>query len=262
MEAAAGYLPRSDRGVIIGALAAVTALSWTYLVFDARRMAQGRGCCDMLVSAELHRWPMGDLAMLGVMWVVMMVGMMTPTAAPMVLLFAALNRQRRANQRPYVPTGVFLLGYLLVWAGFSIIATALQWALHSAALLSPGMVSTSPRFGGALLLAAGAFQFTPWKHACLRHCRSPIGFLMTQWREGRTGALLMGLRHGASCTGCCWLLMALLFVLGVMNLLWVAAITALVLVEKIAPGYRWITRGAGVAMIAWGLLMLAAPRLT
>jgi predicted metal-binding membrane protein len=223
-------------------------------------MAHGHSCCEALVAPNLHRWPLADLVLLTVMWIVMMVAMMTPTAAPVVLLFAAVNRQRRANQRPYVPTGVFLAGYLIVWAAFSLLATAVQWALHSAALLSPAMTSTSPRFGGTLLIAAGVFQLTPWKHACLRHCRTPLDFILTQWRDGRTGALVMGLRHGLSCTGCCWLLMALLFVLGVMNLLWVAALTALVLLEKIVPRSRWITRGAGIAFVAWGLALLSSNR--
>jgi predicted metal-binding membrane protein len=190
------------------------------------------------------------------MWAVMMVAMMVPTAAPMILIFANVNRKRQEQERPYVPTAVFLSGYLLVWTGFSVLATLAQWGLHEAALLSPMMVSTSSILGGILLLAAGIFQWTPLKYACLKHCRSPLSFLMTDWREGYRGALIMGLKHGSYCTGCCWFLMALLFVAGVMNLLWVATITAFVLVEKAVPRGDLVGRIAGVALCIAGLIML------
>ncbi len=205
---------------------------------------------------QTNAWPIADLFMLLVMWTVMMVAMMVPSAAPMVLVFAALNRKRRAEDRPYVPTGLFLLGYLAVWTGFSAMVTIAQWGLHRAALLSPGMVSTSPIFGGVLLIAAGIFQFTSWKHACLKHCRTPLHFLMTGWREGYVGAWKMGLEHGLQCTVCCWLLMALLFVAGVMNLLWVATISIFVLIEKIAPSARWVTRIGGVLSVGWGVWLI------
>jgi predicted metal-binding membrane protein len=156
-----------------------------------------------------------------------------------------------------VPTAVFLAGYLTVWTAYSAAATLLQGALLEAALVSPMMVSTSPALGGGLLLAAGAFQWTPLKRACLNHCRSPLSVIMTQWREGTKGAFVMGLRHGSYCAGCCWILMALLFVAGVMNLLWVAAIAVFVLVEKAAPQGVWIGRAAGAAMFAAGVLMLS-----
>jgi predicted metal-binding membrane protein len=145
---------------------------------------------------------------------VMMVAMMTPSAAPMILTFATLNRRRRAQEGPFVPTTVFVLGYLLVWGGFSVVATLAHWGFHTAALLSPMLVSTSPIVGGLLLLAAGLFQWTPLKSTYLRQCRSPLGFIMTEWREGARGALRMGLRHGSYCVGCYWVLMALLWVVG------------------------------------------------
>jgi len=187
----------------------------------------------------------------------MMVAMMVPTAASMILMFAMFNRRRREQQQPYVPTAVFLGGYLLVWTGFSVLATLAQWGLHSAALLSPMMVSTSPILGGIILLAAGIFQWTPLKYACLTYCRSPLGFLMTDWREGSRGAFIMGLKHGSYCTGCCWFLMALLFVAGVMNLLWVATITVFVLIEKIAPRGDMVGRVAGGVLVIAGLVMLS-----
>ena len=145
----------------------------------------------------------------------------------------------------------------MVWIGFSALATLAQWGLHEAALLSPMMVSTSPILGGVLLLSAGIFQWTPWKYTCLKHCRSPLGFLMTDWRDGAWGAFWMGLRHGSYCTGCCWFLMALLFVAGVMNLLWVAAITAFVLVEKMVPRGDLVGRVAGGVLILAGIVLLS-----
>ena len=184
-----------------------------------------------------------------------MVAMMVPSAAPMVLLFASVNRKRRERTSPYVPTAFFLLGYLLVWTSFSAAATLLQWSLHTAALLSSMMVSTSPLLGGFLLVAAGVFQFTPLKRACLSHCRSPLHFFMGEWKDGKSGALAMGTKHGTYCVGCCWVLMVLLFVAGVMNLLWVAAITVFVLVERVLPRGDVVGQVAGVTLILAGVVL-------
>jgi predicted metal-binding membrane protein len=210
-------------------------------------------------TALVRTWGIGDFGFTFVMWAVMMTAMMIPSAAPMILLFTNVQRGRKAQQRPYVPTGVFLLGYLAVWYGFAALASLVQGFLHSAALISPMMVSTSPYLGGALLMAAGIFQWTPLKSACLSHCRSPLGFLMTEWREGNKGAFAMGLRHGLFCIGCCWVLMALLFVLGVMNLLWIAALAIFVLIEKIAPTGPWVGRITGILLVAWGIWMILRP---
>jgi predicted metal-binding membrane protein len=193
------------------------------------------------------------------MWAVMMVAMMLPSAAPMILLVASLQRRRRERASPAAPTAVFAAGYLLVWALFSAVAASTQWLLHQAALLSPAMASTSPILGGLLLITAGLYQWLPLKSACLSHCRSPIGFLGSEWREGSAGALVMGARHGLFCLGCCWALMTLLFVGGVMHLPWVAAIAGLVLVEKVVRGGPWIGRLAGLGLIGWGLSVLVAP---
>ena len=149
----------------------------------------------------------------------------------------------------------FLLGYLAVWTGFSALAAVAQWILHALALLSPMMVSTSPLLGGVLLLVAGVFQWTPLKSACLTHCRSPLSFLMTDWGEGKWGAFFMGLKHGAYCTGCCWFLMALLFVAGVMNVWWIAIIALFVLLEKVVPQGLFVGKVAGVLLVAWGVWM-------
>jgi predicted metal-binding membrane protein len=192
------------------------------------------------------------------MWSIMMVAMMLPSAAPMILLFAIVSRQRRAQGQPAVPVAVFTAGYLLAWAAYSAVAATAQWELHQLALLSPAMASASPLLAGGLLISAGVYQWLPPKGACLSHCRSPIGFFSTEWREGIGGALVMGLRHGTFCVGCCWLLMALLFVAGVMNLLWVAALAAFVLLEKLFPRGVLIGRVAGVGLIGWGLLVLGS----
>ena len=191
------------------------------------------------------------------MWAEMMVAMMIPSAAPMILTFAMVNRKRREQDRPFVPTGMFLLGYLIVWSVFSLVAALAQWTLHGAALLTPMMKSSSPLLGGGLLLVAGIFQWTPWKHACLNHCRSPLQFLLAGWQEGPGGALSMGIKHGAFCAGCCWMLMVLLFVAGVMNMLWVAAITILVLLEKVAPQSWRLRHVVGALLVAWGAWMIA-----
>jgi predicted metal-binding membrane protein len=186
----------------------------------------------------------------------MMVAMMLPSAAPTILLVASVLRRRREHASPAAPTVVFVAGYLVVWMGFSGAAALAQWGLHQAALLSPAMASTSPVLGGILLLIAGVYQWLPVKSACLAHCRSPLAFLGRHWREGSCGALVLGVRHGLYCLGCCWALMTLLFVAGVMNLLWVAAIAALALVEKVVPTGPWLGRVAGLTLASWGLWML------
>ena len=250
---------RRDRIVVLSGLAAITALSWVYVVSLASDM-QSMNMGDMGTQMTLPRmqaWGTADFALTFGMWAVMMVAMMTPSAAPMILMFAGVNRRRREQQVSYVPTSVFLLGYLIVWAAFSVLATAAQWGLHAVSLLSPVTAITSPVFGGVLLLAAGIYQWTPLKHVCLSKCRSPLGFVLNEWREGRWGAFLMGLKHGGYCTGCCWSLMALLFVAGIMNLLWVAAIAGFILLEKVAPGGDRLGRVAGVVLVGWGAWMVA-----
>ena len=191
------------------------------------------------------------------MWAVMMIAMMVPSATPMVFAFLQVNQGRKAANRPYVPVTIFLLGYLAVWTAFSAFATLAQWGLHRAALLSPAMAATSPVLNGVLLIAAGIFQWTPLKLACLKGCRSPLSFLMSEWRDGAAGAFAMGLKHGAYCVGCCWVLMALLFVAGVMNLLWVAVIALFVMAEKLLRKGELIARISGVALILAGAAMAA-----
>jgi predicted metal-binding membrane protein len=201
-------------------------------------------------------WTALEFITMLMMWWVMMLGMMLPAAAPMILMFATVSRRRRDQGRTYVPTAVFAAGYLLAWGGYSLAATLLQGLLERAALLTPMMTSASPIFGGVLFVAAGAYQFTPLKHACLRQCRSPFEFILNRWRDGVRGALAMGFHHGLFCLGCCWAVMALLFVGGVMNLIWVALLAAFVLAEKLFPAGLWVARGGGAGMVLWGCFLL------
>ena len=242
---------KQDRAIVVGGLIGVAALAWAYLWYEARTMHCA--IMDMPMSRpSLQAFGVGQAALLFAMWSFMMVAMMVPSVSPMVLVFAQVNRKRRAQARPFVSTGIFLLGYLAAWTGFSAIATLAQGALHTTALLSSAMMVSSPLLGGALLMAAGLFQLTPIKKVCLVHCRNPLSFLMTEWRDGRRGAFVMGVRHGSYCVGCCWFLMSLLFVAGVMNLAWVALISALVLAEKVLPEAARVSVLSGWGLIGWG----------
>jgi predicted metal-binding membrane protein len=254
----AGALARDlalgQRLAILAALLGLAALCWLYLFAAAAEMAAMDP--STMVMPMPPRQP-AELALLLAMWWVMMIGMMLPSAAPMILTFATVSRRRRARGQPQAPTVLFVAGYLLAWGGFSVAATLAQWGLEHAALMSPmDMATTSRWLGGALFLAAGLYQLTPLKHACLRACRSPFDFVVNRWREGAGGALRMGMEHGVACLGCCWILMALLFVGGVMNLLWVAALTVVVLIEKLVPLGDWMARIGGVALAGYGVWLL------
>jgi predicted metal-binding membrane protein len=243
-------LPIRERTIVLSGLGFITALSWGYMWYLARDPMA-------MCMVNMNPWSAADLSALFAMWAVMMMAMMIPSASPMILAFAGVNRTRRAKSLPYVPTSAFVLGYVAAWTGFSLGATLAQEVLHSAALVSSMGMSNSGVVGGILLTSTGIFQWTPLKNACLRHCRSPLGFILTEWREGTLGAFQMGLRHGMYCVGCCWLLMALLFVAGVMNLWWVAAIATFVLIEKVTTAGPRIARTTGVLLILWGGWMLA-----
>jgi predicted metal-binding membrane protein len=241
---------RGERKVILLALVGVTAVAWVYLVIVRQNM-------DMAM-APMDDMPGMDMAMpfsapsVFAMWWVMMLGMMLPSAAPMILTFSTVQRRRWERALPYVPATMFVLGYLIVWGVFSLAATAAQWALQQRALLP-----ATPLLGGVLFILAGVYQFTPLKYACLSHCRSPFAFVLNHWHDGWFGALRMGTSHGLYCLGCCWVLMALLFAVGVMNLVWVAAIAAFVFAEKLLPGGVWISRIGGGAMAALGVWLVA-----
>jgi len=260
-EAALEALLRRDRVIVGAALGALTVAAWLYLLHLASVMSD-MAMPDMptmpgMAMPAWYAWSWVEVGALVVMWGVMMIAMMTPSAAPMILMFSTIHRRRPAEGRPAVPTVIFVLGYLVVWTIYSVVAALAQAGLHSAALLSPAMAATSPLLAGGLLVAAGVFQWTPLKRACLAACRSPLSFLMVGWREGCGGAFVMGLRHGLYCLGCCWALMALLFVAGVMNLLGVAFIAVAVLVEKVVPRGDLVGRLAGVVLVAAGVLIVA-----
>lgn len=237
----AGARLRYDRGVTLCGLAAVVIVSWLYLW----HMAAGMGHAAM------------SLILTFVMWAVMMAGMMLPSAAPAIVLYGSMVRKHAERDSALPATWTFAAGYLLVWTGFSLAAAALQAALEAAALMTPEMTVASAGLGALALIAAGVYQITPLKQACLHKCRHPLEFFMTRWRTGSTGALRMGLEHGAYCLGCCWALMLLLFVAGVMNLAWVALIAAFVFVEKLLPCGRLTSYAAGVVLAGYGIFVLA-----
>jgi predicted metal-binding membrane protein len=251
-------LSSRDRVFILSCLAASIALAWAYLVHLDRQMtsamAHDRLMAEMGMTMDMP-WTGTDVLFTFAMWAVMMVGMMAGTAAPVLMIFARMHVGRGGRRVPLVVL-IFGAGYLIVWVGFSACAALAQWGLHKAAVLSPAMAASSPVLSGAILVAAGIYQLTPLKGACLTQCRSPLGFLISNWRDGTAGALLMGLRHGASCLGCCWALMCTLFVVGAMNLVWVAALTGFVLIEKIGPAGVAVARIAGAAMIMVGMLFV------
>lgn len=231
-----------------------------YLIVSAANMpAATADATGMSHAVAVRAWSGADFGLMFLMWAVMMVGMMVPTAAPMAMIYAAVARKAASQGRVLAPTAAFVTGYVVIWCAFSVLATLLQWQLNRAALLSPMMILSSAELGAALLIIAGLYQMTPLKKACLRHCRSPAHFIAGHWRPGTAGAVRMGAEHGLFCLGCCWLLMLLLFVGGVMNLLWIALITGFVLIEKLAVRGEAAGRLVGAAMIAIGALLLLWP---
>lgn len=271
-------LLQRDGAITLAGLAALWVLTWWYLVSGA---GLGMSAWDMTLLAlwpQQHfaapmpampgmelgtwvdAWDGARWGMMIAMWWAMMIAMMTPSAAPTILLYARVRRHGPAQSRQHgttPPTTVFVAGYFLVWLVFSVVATALHQALEAAGVVSAITMGSRLRWlSGATLVAAGVYQLSPLKHACLSHCRSPAQFLSRHWRAGAIGALRLGVVHGAYCVGCCWMLMALLFAGGVMNLAWIAALSALVLAEKVLPAGRWVSRCAGVLLIAWGAMML------
>jgi predicted metal-binding membrane protein len=231
---------RHDRIIVGLSLAGVTALAWLYLWHDSHSMT--------------HPAP---FALTFMMWVVMMIGMMLPSAAPTVLLYGQMVRKNAARGSMLPAAWIFVSGYVLVWAGFSLAAAFAQVALEHVALLTPMLEPASGKLTGVLLLVAGIYQWTPLKDVCLSKCRSPVHFFMTHWRPGTAGALRMGATHGLYCVGCCWMLMLLLFAVGVMNLAWIALIAGFVFVEKLLPGARIVSRLAGVLLVVLGAAVLA-----
>ena len=232
---------RRDRLVIALILGALTVASWAQMVSANEGPSGERGlmpCCGARFSVAYS------------MWVVMMGGMMIPSVAPMVLTHAGIMRRRAAHGAPFVSSSLFFLGYLVAWSAFSAVAASAQCALYRTSFLDGHSLSIGPWAGAAVLLAAAVFQFSPAKDACLSQCRAPVGYFMTEWRDGQLGAVIMGLRHGVFCIGCCWLLMTVLFAVGIMNILWGAVITAFVLAEKVMPWRRAVVWSGGAVCLA------------
>jgi len=253
-----------DQAIVLACLAIITVLAWIYLVgmaSDMAEMADMVGMPDMENMAGMAlvtpfaAWGLADVVAAALMWIVMMAGMMLPTAAPTMALYVRAERSRGAAA--LVNSAAFVSGYLIVWTGFSFVAVGTQWLLLRLGLFAPEMMVTSGLIGGALFVAAGLYEFSPLKYRCLALCQSPLGFIMGHWRPGLAGALRLGLAHGTYCLGCCWVLMLLLFAVGVMNLLWVAALAALVLLQKVVPGERRVAQATGALMILVGFALVA-----
>jgi predicted metal-binding membrane protein len=250
---------RHDRLVVAGGLAGITLLAWWYLWRMAAEMAAmgveaERHAAMGMTMPDMGTWGAADFVWLLAMWAVMMAAMMLPSAAPVILL--VVGTYRRRGDRARWLAAAFAGGYLGAWTAFSAVAALAQIVLHRTALVSPEMASRSTWLAGGILITAGVYQWLPLKNACLIHCRSPLHFLSHEWRDGPGGAFMMGLRHGSFCVGCCWAAMALLFVVGVMNLLWVAIIAAFVLLEKLAAQGPLVGRGVGLLCVAWGVVVL------
>lgn len=245
---------RVDRAAVLVSLGGITAIAWVLTVQLAGRMtmpSEPMGMASTMPATETA------FVLMSAMWAVMMVGMMVPSAAPMVVAYSDWNRRSSGGVLRAAAVGAFLSGYVLVWLGFSLVAAVLQIVLEQAGLLTAMGATSRPAISGTVLVLAGLFQVTPWKESCLRRCRTPVGFLVAEWRDGARGGLVMGLRHGAYCLGCCWALMAVLFVVGTMHLVWMAMIAAFVLIEKLAPRVLRVRFAAAAVLIGWGVLILS-----
>ena len=252
-------LPGRDRMFIPLCILLITVLAWAYLVHLDRQMSADldyeKAMAAMGMSGS-QGWTLVDALLAFAMWTVMMIGMMTPAAAPVILLFASMQSER-IGRGTSLEILLFALGYAAIWSGFSAVAAGFQLALHEAAQLSTSMAVTGGYWSGAILIAVGLYQWSSLKSMCLTHCRSPLGFLMTNWRAGKLGAFQMGWRHGVYCLGCCWALMVVLFAVGVMNLVWVALLSGIVLLEKIGPRSATIAKVVGVGLVVFGVATIA-----
>ncbi len=242
-----------ERAIVLASLAGITVLAWLHLLGMAHDMAHPSDMGQM-PGGLADGMEAGSFAVTAAMWAVMMAGMMLPAAAPMILLYAAV--QRRQGRRPVLMTGLFSAGYLVVWGGFAMAAAGLQLLLAQAGLLSPSLALLNARLTGLAFVLAGLYEVSPLKNRCLDQCRAPLAFVMHHWRPGIRGAVGMGLRHGMVCLGCCWVLMLLLFAAGAMNLIWVAALSALVLGQKLLPGGRIVSAATGLVLLGVGAVLL------
>lgn len=254
-----------DRLLILASLGLLAGLAWIYLGVLTAAMERGdmslMGIPSMPMDNAMDRatamapvaWTPQTYALTLAMWWIMMIGMMIPSALPMILLHDRVQRHHAGARAASELTALFAIGYLAAWGLFSVVATSLQWALHGAGLLAPMSMKVGATIGAGVFLAAGVYQLSPLKNVCLKHCRSPAEFLVTHRRPGPLGALVTGAHHGLYCVGCCWFLMLLLFAVGIMNLVWVAALAVLVLAEKLAPRGEWVARATGVSLLTVGV---------
>ncbi len=252
------FILKRDQIILLGGLVVVAGLSWVYMIHVAWGMNDFANGHANATLPSVHSWSAWDFANAVVMWGIMMLAMMLPAMSPWVLALGEVTRERDTRSVPLPKAGAFLLGYGTVWLAYSILAAASQWLLQWVALLSHNWMTTSPILAGAVLIIAGIYQWTPLRDACMSHCRSPFGFFLSNWAEGSRGAYTMGVRHGLYCVGCCWALMALAFVFGVMNLLWMALMAAFLLLERTIFTGAWLGKAAGVCLMAWGIWVITS----
>jgi len=249
MSSTTPQLLQRERYLILGVLLVLAALAWGLLIWQAPMMNNQAMGLTMGMSAVLFI----------AIWAVMMVAMMFPAAAPMILMFGAVYASKRRQEQPYVPTWIFVSAYLLVWVLSGVLAYFLAIGVEKLAGQSMWLMENATRISGAILVIAGLYQLSPLKNVCLSKCRTPLQFLLTSWHDGYAGAFRMGIEHGTSCLGCCWLLFVILFPLGLMNIAVMALVTALIFAEKALPIGRQISKLAGVGLIVYGVIVLFLP---
>lgn len=245
--------------IIILALIILSAAAWIITVYQSQRMSM-HASVEMQMSMNMENQPLIlEASLFLAMWTIMMIAMMFPAVAPMVLLFSTVHKKRKATNESFIPTWVFVLGYLLVWAFFGVLAYFVDTLIGQLIRSFPKLQSYGFVIGGAVLIVAGLYQLTPLKNVCLTHCRSPLHFIMHRWREGYLGSLIMGIDHGAYCLGCCWGLMLVLFVVGIMNIAWMGILTLTIFVEKISKHGVIISKFVGGSLILLGIVMIVRP---
>ena len=244
---------------VILCISILIILSWLYIFNISSMKAPGTmdSKLNNIVMPQMEKWTLNDILTTFAMWSVMMIAMMLPSAMPMILVFSAVNKKRHSFGNQFVPTSIFVFGYIIVWVVFSFVAALTQLIIHNFALLSPDIRIINPVLSGIILISAGIYQFTPVKEICLKNCQSPLSFMMGYWRDGKVGAFIMGLHHGLYCAGCCWILMILLFVAGVMNLLWISLIAVFIFLEKVIQRNHLLSYIAGFLLIVWGFSLIA-----
>ena len=257
---------RHEQTIIIGGLALICILSWIYVINGAGTgmsvwaMTTAQFPPPTNIYNDPMVWGYSYWLIMLMMWWIMMIAMMIPSAVPMILLYARVYRHAQSNNQldnSIIPTSLFASGYLISWLAFSLFVIILHWGLEKSELVHSMMMwSTSIKLSAVFLIIAGIYQFSPLKHACLTHCRSPAEFLSKNWRNSRIGAMQMGIKHGLYCVGCCWVLMGLLFVGGIMNLLWIVGLAIFILLEKVTPFGNEIAKVSGAAMMLVGISLL------